>query len=222
MWTTKKWNILGYRQNSIPNDFYEKIDCNSHLAIILPGYGYSTEGPLIQYAMQLLFEIGYDVLAINYRYNENDAFQKCTEPERKNWITEDVLGVCSIALNQPQYKDWVILGKSLGTDGMLKIIENSRHLDSIKLVWLTPGSSHSNICNYLETHEIPSLLLAGTTDSFYNEAEYRSLEGKWYIQIEVYKGADHSLEITNDVRSSIEILTKYLEKVRLFVQDHAF
>jgi hypothetical protein len=95
MWTTEKWTFQGFDQKAVPNDFYEKSKGNVCLATVFPGYGYTVDAPLLFYTNALLFELGYDVLNINYEYNRNPSYLKCSESEREVWFREDISGVTS-------------------------------------------------------------------------------------------------------------------------------
>jgi hypothetical protein len=219
MWTTEKWTITGFNQKAVPNDFYKKSEGNVCLATVFPGYGYTVAAPLLFFTNALLFELGYDVLNINYEYNRNPSYLKCSESEREIWIREDISGVTSSLASRSRYSQWVFVGKSLGTTAMLHMLESHHFRNKVRLVWLTPASALSSIVDYLTNSQIESLFVVGTGDHFYDASKYSVLMALPNVRVEVIPAADHSLDVIDDVSASLRILQHTIDCIRSFLSS---
>ena len=89
MATSTTLTIQGYRGEAVPNRFLRPEGAIDHLAVLLPGFGYTLDMPLFYYAENLLLERGWDVLRVEYAYNKRPEFQTLTEPERDRWLLAD-------------------------------------------------------------------------------------------------------------------------------------
>ncbi len=219
MWTTESWDIKGYNDKLVPNSFYSNRTDNSHLAIVFPGFGYPAEAPLLTYLEQLLLELGFDVLSVDYEYNRNPAFKGSSDSERRDWFTQDILEVSTAAMARPQYSHWVLAGKSLGTDAMLQILTSRQHPSKVRLIWVTPGSRHREIADQALELNSPSLFLVGTADPSYDPLDYQKMTSSRMVRAEAFPGADHSLEVQGNVDASIAILQKCIQVTRQFLQS---
>jgi predicted alpha/beta-hydrolase family hydrolase len=219
MWTTEKWDIKGHQGRSVPNEFYRRTDGSSYLALVFPGMGYSAQGPLLFYTAELLFQMGYDVLVVTYSYSTDAAYLERTKPEREHWFREDMAAVFSVAAAKTQYCEWTLVGKSLGTEAMLHLLESGQPTPSLRLVWMTPGNSHSVICSRMRSCQKPTLFLVGTSDHLYDATDYQSLRSNPNITVELFEGADHALEVPEDVDVSMGILQRCISSLRGFLPD---
>src|SRR5215217_6235864 len=75
MATSTTLSIQGYRDQPVPNRFLRPQGAIDHLAVLLPGFGYTLDMPLFYYAENLLLERGWDILRVEYAYNERPEFQ---------------------------------------------------------------------------------------------------------------------------------------------------
>ena len=75
MATATTLTIHGYRDEPVPNRFLRPEGAIDHLAVLLPGFGYTLDMPLFYYAENLLLERGWDVLRVEYAYNKRPEFQ---------------------------------------------------------------------------------------------------------------------------------------------------
>ncbi len=219
MWTEDSWQLSGFYGKAVPNEFYRKSKDNSRLAIVFPGYGYSTQAPLLYYAIELLSELGYDVLSVNYEYNKNEGFLKSPETVQDQWFAADVAAVLEMARSRPQYSKWVVVGKSLGTTAILQLLSEGDYPMRTKLIWLTPGFSHSRITEVVRTTKLDSIFFVGTLDRYYDQTEYELMKTNARVRVELFKGADHSLQTSDSTATSIEYLKRYLASLRSFISN---
>ena len=77
MATATTLTIQGYRDEAVPNRFLRPQGAINHLAVLLPGFGYTLDMPLFYYAQNLLLERGWDVLRVEYAYNTPPNSKRC-------------------------------------------------------------------------------------------------------------------------------------------------
>ena len=75
MHTTESLPIRGYRDEPVPNEFLRQKGESRHLAVFLPGMGYTCDMPLFYYAENLLQDAGADVLRVEYAYGHHPDFR---------------------------------------------------------------------------------------------------------------------------------------------------
>jgi len=61
---SRQIEIRGYRGEAVPHRFFEQEGGADHLAVILPGRGYTAQMPLLFYPVELLLARGADVLVL--------------------------------------------------------------------------------------------------------------------------------------------------------------
>jgi predicted alpha/beta-hydrolase family hydrolase len=138
MTTSTTLPIQGFRDEAVPNRFLRPEGATDHLAILLPGFGYTLDMPLFYYAENLLLERGWDVLRVEYAYNTRPEFQGLTKPERDRWLLEDTTAAWRAGLGRRAYERVVLIGKSLGTLAMGHLLTMADPPLNVGAVWLTP------------------------------------------------------------------------------------
>ena len=99
------------------------------LVLVLPGAGYSFMGPCIYYPSTLLFEMGYEILNIEYdfRWNQYEDSGKESHAGLMELIDSEVQKI-------GYSNDLITISKSIGT----RLFATSS-LKARKLIWLTPA-----------------------------------------------------------------------------------
>ncbi|MBI4560443.1 MAG: type II toxin-antitoxin system VapC family toxin [Candidatus Rokubacteria bacterium] len=69
MHSVETLNILGYRNEAVANTFFRQKHETRHVAILLPGLGYTAHMPIMYYPGRLLVARGADVLRVEYTYS---------------------------------------------------------------------------------------------------------------------------------------------------------
>ena len=82
--------ITGYRDEPVPHTFLRQDQAARHVAILLPGIGYSCDMPLLYYPARLLLARGADVLRVEYGYQQRADFKTATADEQGRWVVADV------------------------------------------------------------------------------------------------------------------------------------
>jgi hypothetical protein len=207
-------DIIGYKGTEIKTK--DTIKNTDKIAIIYPGYGYGLEAPIFFYLKELLVQNGFDIIGLNYRYNESKEFIKAAEDEKDKWFEYDCKAIgLEVFKAIEQYKEVVLIGKSLGTSVILNQIKSFKIPEEYKIIWLTPGTSAHEIYQLLNIIKNRSLLMLGTGDRYYNEKEIKDINND-NVTIKKVENAGHVFE-TEDIYKSIENISIILKEIELFI-----
>jgi hypothetical protein len=80
----EKLTIAGRKSLAIPGTWISQDHPGRRLAILFPGLTYRSSMPVLYYTRQLLLARGYDVLAIDYAYDQIPDLGPC--PKSKRWL----------------------------------------------------------------------------------------------------------------------------------------
>ena len=171
------------------------------LAIIFPGVGYGLDSPLLYYSDFLFESNGYERVHMNYQdvlIRSELSLDKRLELMRE-YIWNQVKDI-----DFDLYEEVVFLSKSIGAieAGLLAEKMNVK----IRQVFLTPTE---DALKYLKED---SAVVIGTNDKAYEM--FKSYCDNNQIKALYIEGADHSLEIANQLYSSIQTL----ERVMRFIE----
>jgi hypothetical protein len=170
-----------------------------HLAVVLPGAGYSIRQPLLYFASQVLLQKGFIVLGIEKVYGDDPKWRNLpTEQEARTVVEDDAIDLFKqIAERFPNLLHTVV-ARSLGTFALACALEK-RVAKPLQIVWQTPalGSKWS----VMKTCDARGFGILGTADHYFKEALANLPEDRVIIE-----QADHGMEIAGDPIRSIEIL----------------
>ena len=171
------------------------------LVILFPGAGYGLDCPLLYYADFLFETKGYERLHMKYQdilsRADISAEDKMKLVRKYTWKqVEDI--------DFNQYQEVVFLSKSVGAieAGLLAEKMNVK----VRQIFLTPTE---DALKYLKKD---SSVVIGTNDKAYEA--FKSYCDNNQIKTLYIEGADHSLEISNQLYSSIQTL----ERVMRFIE----
>ena len=216
MATATTLTIQGYRGETVPNRFLRPKGAINHLALLLPGFGYTLDMPLFYYAGNLLLERGWDVLRVEYAYNKHPEFQSLLEPERERWLLADATAAWRAGLGQRTYERVVLIGKSLGTLAMGHLLTTTDHA-SIGAVWLTPLLGEKRLREQIRQYGGPSLFVIGTADPHFDPVVLEEMQVATIGEAVVVKNADHGLDIPGDPILSIRAVERVVEALGRFL-----
>lgn len=175
----------------------------SRLAVILPGRGYTAQAPLLNYAGQALREAHWSTRALVWE----------GAPEALSTVSA-VYGQVVREAAEEHPGRLLIVGKSLGTLALPVAVELG-----LPGVWLTPlirepaAPQVREALLRLAGSGVPALVAGGTGDRWWDSGvAFRS--GADLVEI---PGANHSLEVPGDWRSSLAILGQVTEAVARLV-----
>jgi predicted alpha/beta-hydrolase family hydrolase len=208
--------IHGYQHHRVENKFFRQEQLTATLAVVLPGWGYTCDMPLLYYTTRLFLEHGTDVLQLRADYATPD-FQAASREQRAGMLYSDAQALFASGRSQRDYMRVIVVGKSLGTITMASLVIQNQLPPMTLTVWLTPLLDTPRIVEALGRLAGPSLVIGGSVDQAYNPeilAQIQELPGITALTIE---GANHSLEIPGDLPRSIRLMDEILQSITGFI-----
>ena len=217
MYHSMKLSITGYLDAPAPHTFYRQDGETRHLAMLLPGLGYSCDMPLLYYPTGLLLAMGADVLRVEYDYRQSWANQDLPLEEKLARLYADVRGAARIALNQREYTSFTIIGKSLGTYAITCLLQADLPLRPHSCVYLTPllldAVGKSEVIRACPQ----KLFIIGTADRYYDPTSFAQVVEATGGDALLIDGGDHSLEFRGDPVRSVQALEKVIRGIQEFL-----
>ncbi len=210
--------VEGHDGRQVPNWFIHRDPHSQHLAVFLPGMGYTCDMPLYYYTQLMLLSRGADLLQVEYLYARQEEFVGLLEDEQDAWLRDDVLAAYRTAIASADYKSITLVGKSVGTLGMGHLLTSesacSRNANVIRL---TPILTDSRLVVQMKGHSGASLVVIGSADQYYDEAALHQLAGLPSVETLVVPDANHAKDIFGDISASVVALGQVVSKVHQFL-----
>lgn len=204
-------NIIDYRGNPIKISSESKG--NPQLAIFYPGYGYTLNAPVFFYLQELFSKKDFDILGIDYRYNENTAFLNSADEEKDIWFEYDCNAIGKEVCNfSKAYSRIVYVGKSLGTTMLMHQLNSGLIHEKAEIVFLTPGT-------YSAIQKVKNrvLIAYGNADKHHNKSDIELIKDRKDILIKEIENAGHVFEEEGNIRRSILNLLEVIEVIDDFI-----
>jgi hypothetical protein len=217
MYSLESFHIQGYDKKEIPNSFYKHKENHKHLAVLLPGMGYTCQMPLLYYPLRLLLEQDANVFRVEYNYSQNEKFKNLSSSERENWLLTDVQTALDAVFKDEEYEKVSVIGKSLGTKAMGYLLNQYDKLKEADAIWLTPLFHDEVLVDKILQCKQRSLFITGTADPCYVEDNVTKILKVTKGDSLIIENADHSLEIENNILDSIEVMNKVLTIIQRFL-----
>ncbi len=217
--TITSLNITGYKNRPVANTFFKQEGESRHLAVVYPGYGYTAEMPALYYPAQLLLNHGADVLKVHYPYSQSDEFANTFDEEQYVWLYTDSFTAFEEAWKQRRYDQVTLVGKSLGSLAAANIVNSDSRLALVSCVFITPALTDHNFINDVLDAQPRSLFAIGTDDHYYNTETLKDLEKATRSEAMVFHGANHSLEIKNNLAQTLQIMERLLRGMDVFIRE---
>lgn len=183
----------------------------THVALLLPGRGYTAQGPVLHYPGLWFVQHGCDVISVDY------VFSEMSYPDMVAHAAACAAAVWATATRSHRCDHVVLVGKSLGTQAMARLIDQTPELRLARCVWLTPIFADNAVMESIEKHKPRSLFVGGTSDAtFDSERMERALSATGGSKL-VLDGANHSLERPGDVRASLAAISTLLDALERFM-----
>jgi alpha-beta hydrolase superfamily lysophospholipase len=171
---------------------WESSDRPVGRVLLLPGGAYTVDNPLLYWACQVAAGAGWQVSTMRWSIDE------VARRDPLRFVEEGADLIDSIA---PPAPSTVVIAKSFGTRSVLWA--NARGYAG---VWLTPLLTDHRVQAALTVAGPPALSIGGTADRLWDRAAAARLRGT-VIEID---GADHSLHVGSDWRTSLTALDRTL------------
>jgi predicted alpha/beta-hydrolase family hydrolase len=217
MATSTTLTIQGYRDVPVPNRFLRPEGAIDHLAVLLPGFGYTLDMPLFYYAEHLLLERGWDVLRVEYVYHKRLEFQTLPKPEQHRWLLTDTTAAWRAGLGQRPYERVVLIGKSLGTLAMGHLLTLTDPPPIVGAVWLTPLLTQERLRQQIQQYGGPSLFVIGTADPHFDPVVLEMMQVATIGEAVVVRNADHGMDIPGDPIASVRAIERVVEALGRFL-----
>lgn len=207
-------SIAGRDGRSIRTHRYRAREGNRRAALVLPGYGYNADMPLLFYASRALFARGFDVLAPRFDYDRVPGFLELPEDDRWEWGREEARAALD-ALEE--IASLVVVAKSLGTRQAASLLEDDAVPKETRIVWMTPTLYSERLRRCACTWGGRSLWIAGTGDRHFLASAWEEVLAGTESKALLIEGADHGMEVPGGFVASLEVLQKVVEAVDGFV-----
>ena len=217
MFSFSTLTITGYNDEPVPHTFVRQEAEATHVAILLPGAGYTAYMPLLYYPMRMLLDLGADVLRVEYAYTGREEYEALPGGERIRWLLSDATAACRAALAQRSYQRVTLIGKSLGTLAMGHLLATEAALSQAQAIWLTPLLWNERLRAQMRQAKPRSLFAVGSADPYSDLSHLAEVQEITGGEAVVIKGADHSLEIEGDVMQSLQAIEQVMGAVRTFL-----
>jgi predicted alpha/beta-hydrolase family hydrolase len=195
--------------HEINNLFLTHSPKANSIVVLFPGSDYSCDKPILHYARKATLLSGCDVLSLEYGYfRSNEA----PSPDFKDRIVKESYEAVKLCLSN-SYENIYFISKSLGTVvagevSKLMGYENKNNL------FLTPTKDtikHILISN--------CGIVVGTKDKFFTKDDIEAVRGP-LVSVHIIEDAVHSLEVDDDYRKSIQILSEVTNICTDFVRSN--
>ncbi|WP_418301698.1 hypothetical protein [Lysinibacillus fusiformis] len=197
--------------NGIPYDFFDQ-NSNS-ICFMLSGTGYSYEKPVLYYSRLLLLELGYDVIQINYSF-EQQLFEQ--EPQAiSNMVYSIVNPIVEHCLRTKPYTNAVYIGKSLGTLPIIDFYMQQSSSISTRYILLTPLLSLDHTMANLLNKQ--AFLAIGTADPHFSQEKIAQLTT---LDLAVFDDLNHSLEDASNIIQSIQFCESLFIQLKAYIQKN--
>ena len=131
-------DISGLKSQSVGGMFFKQETTTNRLGIIFPGYGYACDRALLHYSMQILLNQGADVLQVNYAFTNKPGFWQGGDETRAIWFGADATVAMREVLEQGDYQQFTLVGKSLGTLAVGQVMTIMEELSEARVILFTP------------------------------------------------------------------------------------
>lgn len=169
------------------------------------------------YLTGLFLGMNADALWVEYAYAQRPDFQTITDDEQERWLLADVTAACRAALAKGSYSTISLCGKSIGTLAMGHLLSTDSAFAQAKSIWLTPVLKDERLRSQVLGTRQRSLLVIGTADANYDPGFLKKVEALGNWDVVVLEGADHSLEINDDVFRSLTVMEQVMRRIHAFL-----
>lgn len=193
-----------------PTNLMKQQETTTKLAIILPGAGYTSQGPLLHFSSGHYFKQGFDVLQVNYRFSDAEL-----NPFDAEGFYATVLHTLEETLKETAYDQCFIVAKSIGTIALANLLKHPI-FQKATFIWLTPLLHRDDVHQAMLEGKNNSFCIIGDKDFCYREERFANLKSNPTLKTLLIPNGDHSLENKEDVLDSIDMLKKVIDSVIQF------
>lgn len=210
-------NLIDYKGNQIRTIF--RLNNNSQIVVFYPGYGYTLDAPVFFYLQEFFAQKDFDILCIDYRYNENNDFLNSTDEEKDKWFQYDcnVIGKEVNSFSRT-YNRIVYVGKSFGTAMLMNQLKNNLIQKKAEIIYLTPVTYGHGIYLTIQETRNRTLIVYGNADKYYNKNEIALIKDRKDTFLKEIKNAGHVFEEAGNIKQSILNLIEVINSIDSFIK----
>lgn len=198
---------------TLRHTLYWREPAADRLLLLLPGRGYTVEGPTLYHLLYLGLENGWDVLPMPYGFQvRGNDFSFDQMP----LLQHDVAASANLALSRGGYREVCVVGKSLGTPLAVELAHQVNVAEK-SVILLTPVAGTMSAVGDLRT-----LAVIGTGDPLYSADVVRLTDSAPNIAWRIFDDLDHGLVDKNNWRVSLRALHDILEACETFLRGGAY
>ncbi|MEJ1114215.1 hypothetical protein WBN73_07380 [Paenarthrobacter sp. CCNWLY172] len=171
------------------------------VAVLLPGSGYPVEGPVLFWIGEMLGAMGWHVQAVRWTSDDSPS----TDPHE--FAANAARRAFAVA---PDADQRLIVAKSFSTL-CIPWAEEAR----IPGIWLTPLLTDEKVRSTISASSKDDLFIGGSQDKLWDGGRRSETAGMFF---EV-PGADHSLQIPKDWRTSQKVQAEVFTRVEAFIGE---
>jgi pimeloyl-ACP methyl ester carboxylesterase len=199
---------------------------SGRVAVVLPGMNYPSDGPITYYARLSFLRHGWDWWSIDYRYNENQAYQALPVEAQEEYARTEYGLIGEYLRHALRAERLVLVGKSLGTVVLHHVLTKTdlrAAARELGYVILTPTSILGDLLSMAEKHRDPTLLVIGSADRFYEQTVVERAKSLPTVLSLVIPNAGHVLEDSaGDQQRSIANLGSAIAAIDSALDDSFF
>ena len=188
-------------------------------AVLLPGFAYSAEAPLLFYLKLVCIKRGWDVLAVDYRYSEHDAFLAMPDYEKDAFLRREHRKIGEFLADTLDCDHLILIGKSLGTSALFTMLTETAirsAAERVGCVLLTPSERQHELFDILVADGVPAVVAIGDEDQYYDQSSIGRLREACTVRVLVVENAGHLFEDADrDMGRSID----NVRDVTIFVEE---
>jgi len=189
----------------------------SNLVVIFPGLGYTSDRPLLHFGKMLAKEAGYDDCHI-IKFEKVNKEGLNNNPDKMHKVFTRLFDATKKSLEDIdwlEYNKILFISKSIGTVISAAIESDLQKqtkisIPPIKQIFFTPLEPT------FDHHPQNAIGFIGTDDAWCEPARVITLAKEQYIPINVYEGANHSLE-TGDTLKDLDNLKDIFDICKKYI-----
>lgn len=179
------------------------------LAVVLPGIGYTLDRVTLEYSGELALNLGYDLVRIEYGFQVTR--KPFNVPEEFDIIVKESLEQLKNVLEDGDYENIVIIGKSIGTAVQTELNKSVKDYN-VTNIYISPIDKTAGL-GILED----SLVITGTKDPLLSKENVEKIKDIKGVQLISIKDADHPLNIEKNPIESLKIQLEIIEAMKKFL-----
>jgi hypothetical protein len=197
----------------LPHQYYEGDAAG--LLIVLPGLHYGPDGPALYLTGKLLQRAGWDLLGLTYGFQTDPQL---AWTERLNETLAETKTAIAVALGRRHRPLLGVVGKSLGSLLLAQLCGAGSIPKEARLAYLTPPIGNPFFDDGFAASTQSAYLAIGTADNFYNPEALQSLRDRRPFLARVLQGADHGLDVVDDLPATLRVVGQVAEDCAAFMR----